>query len=66
MVSFLGWGQSEFPWCDGIWSIVKATDDDDKCGAVGGMSGKENLNNRKKPAPVPICPPQIPCDLSWA
>jgi hypothetical protein len=41
-------------------------DDDDECAAVGGMRiGKQNLNNGRKPAPVPLCPPQIPHDLTW-
>jgi hypothetical protein len=40
---------------------------DDECGAVGGMRiGRENRSTRRKPAPVPLCPPQIPHDLTWA
>jgi hypothetical protein len=35
--------------------------DDDACGAIGGMTGKENRNTQRKPAPVP----QIPHDLTW-
>jgi hypothetical protein len=38
---------------------------DNECGAVCGMSGRENRSTRRKPAPVQICPPQIPQDLSW-
>jgi hypothetical protein len=34
--------------------------DDDECGAVGGMSDRGNRSNRRKQAPVPLCPPQIP------
>jgi hypothetical protein len=35
-------------------------------GAVGGMrTGKGNRNTRRKPAPVPLFPPQISHDLSW-
>jgi hypothetical protein len=36
---------------------------DDDCGAVGGMriSGG-NRSIRRKPAPVPLCPPQISLD----
>jgi hypothetical protein len=41
-------------------------DDDDECGAVGGMSGRGKRNARRKPAPVPHCPPQIPYDLTLA
>jgi hypothetical protein len=40
--------------------------DDDECGAVGGMSGSGNQSTQTKPAPVPLCPPQIPHDLTWA
>jgi hypothetical protein len=41
--------------------------DDDECGAVGGMRiGRGNRSTRRKPAPVPLCPPQIPHDLTWA
>jgi hypothetical protein len=33
------------------------------CGATGGMKiGRGNRNTRRKPAPVPLCPPQIPLD----
>jgi hypothetical protein len=40
--------------------------DDDDYGAVGGMRiGRGNRSTRRKPAPVPLCPPQIPHDLSW-
>jgi hypothetical protein len=39
---------------------------DDDYGAVGGMRvGRGNRSTRKKPAPVPLCPPQIPHDLTW-
>jgi hypothetical protein len=35
-------------------------------GAVGGMRiGRGNRSTRRKPAPVPLCPPQIPHDLTW-
>jgi hypothetical protein len=40
---------------------------DDKCGAIGGMRvGRGNRSTRTKPAPVPLCTPQIPYDLTWA
>jgi hypothetical protein len=33
------------------------------CGAIGGMRiGKGNRSTRRKPAPAPLCPPQIPLD----
>jgi hypothetical protein len=37
-------------------------DDDSKCG----MSGRGNRITRRKPAPVPLCPPQIPHDPTQA
>jgi hypothetical protein len=40
---------------------------DDECGAVGGMRiGRGNRSTGRKPAPAPLCPPQIPHDLIWA
>jgi hypothetical protein len=42
-------------------------DDDDECGAVGGMRiGKGNRSTRRKTAPVPFCPLKIPHYLTWA
>jgi hypothetical protein len=39
---------------------------DDDYGAVGGMRiGRRNRSTRRKPAPLPLCPPQIPHDLTW-
>jgi hypothetical protein len=35
-------------------------------GAVGGMRiGRVNRSTRRKPAPVPLCPPQIPHYPTW-
>jgi hypothetical protein len=40
---------------------------DDECGAVSGMrTGRGNGSTRRKPAPVPLCPSQIPYELTWA
>jgi hypothetical protein len=33
--------------------------DEDECRAIGGMLGRGNRNTRGKPAPAPLCPPQI-------
>jgi hypothetical protein len=36
-------------------------DDDDDDGEIGGMMiGKGNGSTRRKPTPVPLCPPQTP------
>jgi hypothetical protein len=41
--------------------------DDGDCGAIGGMKiGRGNRSTRRKPASMPLCPPQIPRDLSRA
>jgi hypothetical protein len=41
--------------------------DYDECGAVGGMRiDRGNWSTRRKPAPVPLYPPQILHDLTWA
>jgi hypothetical protein len=37
--------------------------DEGDCGAIGGMKiDRGNRSTRRKPAPVPLCPPQIPHD----
>jgi hypothetical protein len=37
--------------------------DDGDCGAIFGMKfGRENRSTRRKAAPWPLCPPQIPHD----
>jgi hypothetical protein len=44
------------------WPIVPAPfvyDD----GAVGGMIGGRNRSTRRKPTPMPLCPPQTPHDV---
>jgi hypothetical protein len=54
------------------WSLVPALlddddDDDDDDGAVSRMRiGKGNRSTWIKPVPVPLSPPQIPHDLTWA
>jgi hypothetical protein len=41
--------------------------DDGDCGAIGGTKiGMENRTTWRKSAPVPLCPPQIPYDLTRA
>jgi hypothetical protein len=46
----------------GGWRTLYNEDDGD-CGEIGGMKiGRGNRNTRTKPAPAPLCPPQIPHD----
>jgi hypothetical protein len=41
--------------------------DEGDCGAVGGMKiGRGNRSTGRKPAPAPLCPPQIPHDQTRA
>jgi hypothetical protein len=41
--------------------------DEDDCGAIGGMKiGRGNRSTRRKPAPAPLCPQQIPHDQTRA
>jgi hypothetical protein len=48
------------------WPIVAALRDYDD-GEFGGMKiGKGNRSTRRKPAPAPLCPPQIPLDQTRA
>jgi hypothetical protein len=41
------------------WPIVPAPGDHDD-GEIGGMISRGNRSTRRKPAPVPLCPPQTP------
>jgi hypothetical protein len=73
LVSWGGVRLSPFGTLATNWPISPAMDDDDdyddddECGAVGGMLiGRENRSTRRKPAPVPLSPPQIPRDLTRA
>jgi hypothetical protein len=43
--------------CGHQWPIVSAPSDDGD-GEIGGMIGRGNGSTRRKPAPVPLCPPQ--------
>jgi hypothetical protein len=45
--------------CGHQWPIVPAPGDYDD-GEICGMIGRGNRSTRRKPAPVPLCPPQIP------
>jgi hypothetical protein len=38
----------------------------DECGAIRRMLRKVNRSTYRNPAPMPLCPPQIPHDLTWA
>jgi hypothetical protein len=38
---------------------------DDECGAISGLSSRGKWSTRRKPAPVPLFPQQIPHDITW-
>jgi hypothetical protein len=41
--------------------------DEGECGVIGGMKiGRGHRSTRRKPAPTPLCPPQIPHDQTRA
>jgi hypothetical protein len=41
--------------------------DDGDCGEIGGIkTDRGNRSTRRKPAPAPLCPPQIPHDQTGA
>jgi hypothetical protein len=46
------------------WPIVLAPGDYDDREIGGMMTGRGNRSTRRKRAPVPLCPPQIPHDLT--
>jgi hypothetical protein len=45
--------------CGHQWPIVPVPADYDD-GEIGGMIGRGNRSNGRKPSPVPLCPPQTP------
>jgi hypothetical protein len=45
---------------------VQAGTTDDECVAIGGTRKKEKSSKKREPAPVTLCPPQIPYDISRA
>jgi hypothetical protein len=47
------------------WPIVP-TPGDCENGEFGRMNGRGNRSTRRKPAPAPLCPPQIPLDQTRA
>jgi hypothetical protein len=66
----LGWSGTESTIAGATTGLLyqprMMMDDDDECGAICGMSDRGNRSTRRKPAPLPLYPPQIPHDLSWA
>jgi hypothetical protein len=57
----VGW---HFWYCGHYWTIVQPRMiGEGDCGEIGGMKiGRGNRSTRRKPAPAPLCPPQISRD----
>jgi hypothetical protein len=53
------WNQGPLDTAATECPIVSAPGDFDN-GEIGGMIGRGNRSTRRKPAPVPLCPPQTP------
>jgi hypothetical protein len=54
-----GWNQGPLGTAATNRPIVPALGNYDN-GEIGGMIGRGNRNTRRKPAAVPLCPPQTP------
>jgi hypothetical protein len=65
--SFLGWGESPLRTSATVWPLYQPRTIDDEGWAVGEIRiSRGNRSTRRKPAPMPLYPPQIPHDLTWA
>jgi hypothetical protein len=66
---FFGWSETEFTIIEAITGLLyqpRMMMDDYECGAIGGMICKGNRSTRRKHAPVTLCSPQIPHNLTRA
>jgi hypothetical protein len=66
---FFWWGGTYVTrYCGLFWPIVQPQMiDEGDCGEIGGIKiGRGNRSTRRKPAPAPFCPPQIPLDQTRA
>jgi hypothetical protein len=66
---FMGWKRREYTLTEATTGLLykhQMMMDDDECATVGGIVGMGNRSTWRKPAPVPLCPPQIPHDLTRA
>jgi hypothetical protein len=66
--NFLGWGEAESTLRRPLTGLLYRARviDDDECGEVGGMRiGTVNQSTLRRPAPLLLCPPQIPYVLTW-
>jgi hypothetical protein len=63
----LGWNETVYEVRESLFGLLYQPRmlDNDKHGGIGGMVGKEGRSTRRKPAPLPLRPPQIPQGVSW-
>jgi hypothetical protein len=67
LFSFLvGWSGTSSLLLRPLLAYCSIVMDDDECGAIGGMLGRGNRSTRIKPAPMPLCPPQISHGMNLA
>jgi hypothetical protein len=67
IIFLMGWDWVHLVWRPlfGLLYQPEMIEDGD-CRAIGGRRiGRGNLSTWRKPTPVPLCPPQIPHDLTW-
>jgi hypothetical protein len=64
LVSWCGERLSPLGTSATIWPILQAPDG--RWLVWSSRWNRRNRSTRRKPAPVPLCPPQIPRDLAWA
>jgi hypothetical protein len=63
---FVGWGETVHLVRRPLNGLLYQPRVIDEYGAFGRMrTGRGNSSTRRKPAPAPLCPPQIPHDLTW-
>jgi hypothetical protein len=63
LLTFLGQSETESTWYASRYLVCCTIREP---GAVDGMRiAKGNQSTQRKPAPVPLYPPQVPHDLTW-
>jgi hypothetical protein len=62
---FVGWCETPLGMSATNWPIVPAPDDNDHEAFGRIRISRKSRSTRRKVALVPLCPPQIPHDLTW-
>jgi hypothetical protein len=66
LILYLWWGRTESTNTVATKRSIAAAPDDDDCGSICVIIGREERSSRRTLAPVSLCPPQIPYDLTGA